>query len=188
MTLEKPFFNKYIFLIVLGVIIGGNNPAQGYEVPAHSILTENAYNSSLLNTGYLQSLGIVGEKVAGKKAVRWVVEGAQFEDGEPVGSKSARPLNHFFDPVTQSGLTVLGIPLGTDAINWGLENRTLGTFTQDYSIKDARSYLFTGLTGLDDIGSLVVPTTEDREAFLGKAFRSVGQVVHLIQYRNGVSS
>ncbi|HEY5649755.1 MAG TPA: hypothetical protein VIU33_09660, partial [Nitrospiria bacterium] len=148
MTLVKLFFNKRISLLVLGVIIGGTNTAQGFEVSAHGKLTENAYNTSLLNTGYLHSLGIVEEKVGGKKVVKWIIDGAQFEDGEPVGSKSFRPLNHFYDPVTQSGLTVLGVPLGTDAINWGLEERTLGTLTQRYSIIDARAYLFTGLTGV----------------------------------------
>ncbi len=57
----------------------------------------------------------------------------------------------------------------------------MGTLTQNYSIRDARSYLYTGLIGLDDLGEFVAKTKDEREVYLAKAFRSIGQVVHLIQ-------
>lgn len=181
MKLKNKIFRFGNFLILLGFLLGVSSIAQAYKAPVHGELTEKSYDASILVTGYLRSLGIIDNRIGNKKVIEWFIDGSQFEDGEPVGSINSRPLNHFYDPVTDSGLTVLGFPLGTDAINWGLETKTQGTEDQEYSIKDARSYLFTGLTGLDDNGNLVAPTTEDREAFLGKAFRSIGQVVHLIQ-------
>ena len=158
---------------IIGCLFNISDPALAYEIEVHAQLSGRAFEKSvLIITDYLSQIGIDLDEKAVKK---WVVDGSRFEDN------NIRPLNHFYDPVTGSGLTVIGIPLGTDAINWALELRTLGTLTQDYSVEDAKDYLYSGLTGLDGSGNLVAGTRAERDEYLAKAFRSIGQVVHLLQ-------
>jgi hypothetical protein len=81
-------------------------------------------------------------------------------------------LNHFYDPTTGFGLLNLSEFIATNAVNWALERQAVGTLTQNWSLRDARTYYCRGLTD---------PDPHDREVNLAKTFRALGQVIHLIQ-------
>jgi len=92
----------------------------------------------------------------------WLSAGGKLEDSHII----LRYLNHFHDPISNTGL------LGSkSALEWAL----METGTQlagDYSWWDARNYYFKALTD---------PDKETRETYFAKTFRAVGQVMHLVQ-------
>lgn len=145
----------WFLLFLLASLYAPVDRTFAYEIDVHDKLTERAYlqaSTTSINR-FLKDLGINPDTLLdGRNVPDWMREGSIFEDGDPPRSLSLRPLNHFYDPVTRSGLTILGVPLGTDAINWALELRLIGTLTQDYSIEDAKDYLYTGITGVSKWG------------------------------------
>ncbi|HEY7601890.1 MAG TPA: hypothetical protein VIB60_05245, partial [Methylomirabilota bacterium] len=94
----------------------------------------------------------------------WIVQGARDEDLFP------RPVNHFWNPLTDAPLTV-GLTAGNRAPDWALEDRT-GFTSQRYSYRDAREAFATALTAAD-------PTA--RERAWGHMFYALGHVIHLLQ-------
>ncbi|MFV1951959.1 MAG: hypothetical protein ACC630_08415 [Nitrospinota bacterium] len=146
-----------------------------YEVDTHEEISEEAFNVSVLKSGYLNNLWLTEtEKLKGEDVKGWIIVGSQRED-DKISPSPLRFRNHFFDPtmpISESGLIlpVLG-NIGKPAPNWGLEEPDT-YFTQRYSIKDARTYLYKGLT---------MTTKGKREKNLALCFRSLGQVIHLIQ-------
>ncbi len=132
----------------------------------------------------------------------WVAQGAVREDDYVFGPNPAddpftgppryqfRVINHFLDPVNRRGLT---LPLGmgafvdtTRADDWAL-NREGGSDTADrnhynhFSIDDARDAMFRALTGMNVDGTVIAATDEARNRYWATTFRSLGDVVHLIQ-------
>ena len=95
----------------------------------------------------------------------WIVQGARDED------HLLRPVNHFWNPLTDTPLTVGGFPLGNRAPDWALEDRT-GFTSQRYSYRDAREAFAAALTASD-------PTA--RERAWGHTFYALGHVIHLLQ-------
>jgi len=140
----------------------------GYSIRIHGDMSEEAYKQSILSN-YLPTIGLrADQNINGRTPAEWVIEGSVREDDK------IRFLNHFYDPTTGNGLSLGGLLLGEDAINWALELRTLGigTITQTWSIPDARNYFYTALTHFN----------EDVRSFnFANTFRALGQVIHLIQ-------
>ncbi len=95
----------------------------------------------------------------------WIVQGARDED------LLLRPVNHFWNPLTDAPLTIGGFPPGNRAPDWALEDRT-GFTSQRYSYRDAREAFATALTAPD-------PTA--RERAWGHTFYALGHVIHMLQ-------
>jgi hypothetical protein len=95
----------------------------------------------------------------------WIVQGARDED------HLLRPVNHFWNPLTDAPLTVRGIELGNRAPDWALEDRT-GFTSQRYSYRDAKEAFATALTASDPAA---------RERAWGHTFYALGHVIHLLQ-------
>lgn len=99
-----------------------------------------------------------------KRIVDFIRDGAKVEDHDK------RPLNHFFDPVFNRALEILGIELGERSVDWALEPQLLDD--QEWSMRDAEEHFYAGL---------IANSESDAETHFGKAFRSTGQVIHHIQ-------
>jgi len=87
-------------------------------------------------------------------------DGAKFEDN------STRPINHFYNPVTNQGL-----PVGNASPDWTLEDVN-DIPEQAYSYNDAMRFLYLALTS---------QTEEERELNWAKTFQTLGQVIHHVQ-------
>lgn len=138
----------------------------------------------------------------------WLMRGAIREDDIPdyppflgdnpqddPNGKIARVLNHFYDPVNQSPLTVAGLPLGIDAPTWatgaeeafGCPNCEDLNRRNHVTIRDARIAQWRALTGQDRFGNTAIapngqPSDDSvRKAYWATLFRSLGDVLHLIQ-------
>jgi len=158
--------------------------AECYERTTHADMSENAaLNSQRLREG-LPDLGLstLDDQLTldGRKdSIRnWFRDGARRED-DTFSETFARYRNHFFDPrlgaPNNGGFTgflpgVLNLLSGLPAPDWALEPTPIpGQF---FGFKDARSYFLSALTQ---------PAKADRDSSLAKTFRTVGQVIHLIQ-------
>ncbi|MBI3596649.1 MAG: hypothetical protein HY203_05800 [Nitrospirae bacterium] len=161
---------KRLFLAQCFCLLAIISQSHAYSVPVHEQMSENAYNLSVLssiNGSYLVQIGLNNdEKFNGKKAMDRVKAGSNFEDN------GLRALNHFYDPTTGQGILNLPNFIATDAINWGLKLRTVGTITQEWSIPDARNYFYNALTD---------PQSSVRETNWANTFQALGHVLHLIE-------
>jgi hypothetical protein len=101
-------------------------------------------------------------------ALGWIREGSMVEDG---GSDcDARVRNHFYNPLNNAGYS-RGAIQGAPSADWGLED--LGSISgQENSYADARNFFW---------GALTATTEADRQRNLALTFRSIGQVIHLLQ-------
>ena len=109
-------------------------------------------------------------------AFDWIREGAVIEDNFP------RYINHFYDPITNLGLTdnsespwylfgYLGSPLAS--FNWASTRNISGTRAQNTdSWQNARDYEFEALTTAAKL---------DRDKSSSHLFSSIGHVIHLLQ-------
>lgn len=97
----------------------------------------------------------------------WMLWGSVREDD--YCCPSLRFTNHFYNPLNAQGYSY-GIVSGQPSLGWGLEPSDISG--QDYSYRDARAYFYAGLTA---------PTEAQRQSNLSNMFRSMGQVMHLIQ-------
>lgn len=151
--------------------------AFAFEQPTHRIMAERAAFASVLATQSmtLSNLGLGNmtvQSLDGKTIYQSIRDGAEFEDNLEI--PLFRPKNHFYNPLTGQGLnTTLGgfSIVGNPSPTWGLENQ--GDIPdQIFSFNDARNYFYTGLTD---------PDKATREKKLALMFRSLGQVIHLVQ-------
>jgi hypothetical protein len=88
--------------------------------------------------------------------------GAVFEDAKP------NSVAHFFNPRTGLGLGGIFKP----SPDWALEDEDINRPIPQYSLTDFRDYLGLALTAAD---------ASIREKGFGRAFRSIGHVVHHIE-------
>ncbi|MCA9470121.1 MAG: hypothetical protein KC643_32375, partial [Nitrospira sp.] len=169
-------------VMVLGVstnliLIG---EVEAWERITHRELTENVIDvvAPNLNPYLSNSLGLesgLNSTVDGMTVKQWMMEGSDLEDGEGMNVSSisgalsfGRPLNHFHEPIANSGLGHVFL----SAVDWSLaplENQFPGG---PFSWNDAREYYFKALTS---------PTKAERDENWGKTFRTLGQIMHLIQ-------
>jgi hypothetical protein len=170
----------------------------GHDVPVHQIITQNAAASALTySSSYKSFFDVVSSDISYDKAVAPMVLGSGFEDNRNVdenGNKDvggARSLNHFYDPTKNPpvGLSDRGWPfspalLGKPSFDWasvfnepGIDVAFLGIpinvgTTNIWSWQNARYCEWLGLTATNQFV---------RQTNLAKMFRSVGQVVHLLE-------
>lgn len=169
----------------------------GHEQIVHQVITINAAEAALDNShryaGFLKTVSSDLPSSGLVSATNYLVIGSFDEDfgihEDPIGGY--RSYNHFYDPLTGSGLseTPLGealSPIGNDIFTWastsncpgvdfdgilGFIGRNVGTYNT-WSWQNARGYEWVGLTAANQM---------DRRTALSEMFRSVGQVMHLLQ-------
>jgi len=160
-----------IFILILFVICSSATPSIALEVATHRAINEyiadkNTILQSFSLQQYLQNqLSLQNgseEYVNGKKVFKWIGDGGVNEDDY------VRPRNHFYDPITNKGLSVKGKSVGESASEWA----TLPIGVQDFSWNDVRAYYRNALTA---------PEKETRETNFAKTFRGLGQIMHLVQ-------
>jgi hypothetical protein len=173
MSAAPPSWTVYVVSAILSLLLPASLP--GYELDTHRDLSRAAFRLSgireTLHTvyGIKPSDDFHGRLLAlhlGRNTPEaWVALGGKHED-----LPANRVLNHFYDPVHDTGLTlpVLG---GERAPDWALE--AAGDLPgQHHSYRDARDAFYRGLT---------LPSRTARERELGHTFYALGHVIHLIQ-------
>ena len=149
--------------LVLAMLWAGSTMAFAYDVEVHKKISQRAFNDAIGVHDFLGDVGIdPAQKFGDKTPEDWVIDGSSTEDD------GFRSRNHFFDPVNNAGLYGTFTPARDWATN-GIDN--LG-FANDYSIPQARQYLYKALTA---------PGVAERDQAWANTFRSVGQFTHLLQ-------
>jgi hypothetical protein len=163
-----------------------------HEVNVHEGITRIAEDSAFMSSQtYASFLMIVSSDCDRQRAVDSMVAGSIKEDETWKDEGGIRTFNHFYDPLTRLGLSNWIPddriePFGTNSFMWGSTLncpgidffRTIGNLginvnTQNrWSWGNARSYQWVGLTA---------KTPSARQIGLTNTFRSIGQVVHLLQ-------
>jgi Tol biopolymer transport system component len=137
----------------------------------------------------------------------WLMRGAIREDDaegesnpqdDPYNPHLKRPLHHFFDPAFNRPLSVTCLTLDClsaldpdvhKAPDWatGSRNAFSSPNGQEYArrnhftVFDAREAMYRALTGRDNQGVVVAATEAERQKYWATTFRSLGDVVHLVQ-------
>ncbi len=170
-------------VIVIVCVCCASYPSYGYEVQTHERMSREAVKASVLymkTSGVLANLGLSYAVDDGRQSfpnyagtpravIDLFAEGSNFEDG--FFYLDSRPVNHFYDPVYNRPLTVLGTARGQRSPDWALEDKG-DIADQQYSLKDAREFLYKALT---------LPTKAERDKHFGLTFQTLGQVIHHLQ-------
>lgn len=156
--------NKLIFsgMILLSFLYGTSS---AYDTATHELITSKSSAISPNYQKFKNDFGIDGKQKLGEGSIR--------EDD------NLRYLNHFYDPVNNLGLNYSGLQ-STLSKMWGF-NGGSSLMTNDYSWIKAREYEYIGFTGKDFAGTTVASAQTERNNYFQKMFRSVGQVMHLVQ-------
>ncbi len=96
----------------------------------------------------------------------WCGKGGEKED-----SPASRTIYHFHDPTKELGIAGL-LDSDQSAVRWAQQQSDNFLFGGKYSWQDARLFYYNALTAT---------STENRDESLANAFRSIGQVMHLLQ-------
>lgn len=188
-TNTQPFGNTYY-------------DVQGSTISAR---TNKPFEDAIIDGGGAPGFGVPALTLPG-----WLMRGAIREDDlgttlgfnngddphdDPYGSIQ-RVYNHFFDPIGNRPLTVLGIPAGEPNPNWAIG--TSNAFTtpiaenasrrNHFTVYDAREAMYRALTGKTKDGtdaSTSGDTAAQKEAmrktYWATLFRSLGDILHLNQ-------
>ena len=184
---------KVIYTAMLLGILGRmlfSVPAFAYEVDTHMDISREAAIQSNLND-ILPGIGLANLEAPietdylnelPSSALFWIRYGANHEDDAISDALSfTRYLNHFYNPLTGNGLffqppsslcSATGTLRGYPSPDWGLKEGEAATANQIFSFKDGRDYFYKGLT---------LSTARERAQYLAMTFRTLGQVMHLIQ-------
>jgi hypothetical protein len=171
--------------------------AYPYGTITHAAISNNAYGAAgNVQSNFFGALNIDPQATFGTHTARgWVIAGSQYEDDEPLPTTDLpsfipsglpmRPLFHFFDPYNNKGLDVGPITQTSTSVQWGLsgfgQSLLVGlplTSDNDFPygsltpMQGARFHFYNGLTE---------PAPGDRSTEIGMTFRSLGQVIHLLQ-------
>jgi hypothetical protein len=160
--------------------------AHGYEVGTHAKMSEAATPMSNNLTGSLADVGIssLSEELtsdglncndtATKTVLNWIIEGSICED-DTFTQAFARYRNHFYDPTNGQGFGGIlwrdsGILSGMPAPDWAIDKGPGDG--QLYSFSQGRQYFYDALTK---------PSNTERKANLARMFRTLGDVIHVVQ-------
>ncbi|MBX9904072.1 MAG: hypothetical protein K2Y31_06935 [Burkholderiales bacterium] len=155
-----------------------------YELETHSDMSQAALQLSILNQPSLRVLTDLGLEESINVARQFPdSNGAEssitllFRNGARSEDNFPRPRHHFYDPVNNRPLTVGGIAVGRTSPDWALEDKgqiggVLGIGAQEFSLADARGYLYKALTST---------SKTDRRKNFGLTFQTIGQVIHHVQ-------
>jgi hypothetical protein len=153
-----------------------------YNPKTHSDMSSQAVAASVLSTmPKLESLGLRHMPVTSTQQPFPSSEGVRLSIQELVmfGSRweddrgAAQALAHFFNPISNSGLNVLGTIVGPTSPDWALEDNA--AMSQPFTYKKARQYFFQALTSPNAGG------TSDRPKYWGQTFQAMGHLVHHLQ-------
>ncbi len=138
-----------------------------FEIYTHRDLTDEAIDlvKADLNTYLIENLGLEGglnASVTGGTPRDLMKQGSMDEDTEAL---ALRVVNHFHDPLSNSGLAL-------SAITWSLLPKESQFVGGNWSWNDAREYYYKALTS---------ETKEERDENWGKTFEALGHIMHLIQ-------
>jgi hypothetical protein len=168
-------FKALLASAILSVL--GSRNGCAYDVETHRKMSISAANASILtealnalqleDTSKLATADITRSFNDGS-ALGWIEEGAVREDGESACDDRVR--NHFYNPLDKMGYS-FGALTGIPSPLWGLEDATTAA-AQGFSYRDAREYFWSALQAR---------TEADRQRSLALTFRSLGQVIHLVQ-------
>src|SRR5882672_560097 len=169
----------YSVFVVLAPMLAASQFASAYEVGTHRDMSQAAVSASnvFMDSAVLQDLGISTAKTfqignePGRNIFDLIGAGSVDEDN------GLRPRNHFYNPLNNSPLTVLGVQLfNFTSPDWALEDRgqisSLVFETQVFSYVDARGYLLNALTSAGE---------SDRNRNFGLTFLTLGHVIHNVQ-------
>jgi hypothetical protein len=180
---------------------------EGTHKAINQYIAVNNINGFSLDTYIRNQLGFsigVKQDVIGKKVFEWLGYGGVQEDRpgsifDYVLNNENRSVNHFHNPLKiwdEAGLNdSLFVPVfvpyppfiqwqirwytGQSSILWSQNiNQSLGG---KWSWQDGREYFYIALTGRDFSGTAVALNQADRERYFAYTFRSVGQLLHLVQ-------
>lgn len=137
-----------------------------YEENVHEKITTSAIDTSVIGQYLNKNLNIslndsFNSGNTTYNAKQWIEQGSKLEDASP------RWVNHFYDPTTGLGLNGDTGSNGLPSLQWGKDS-----LLNEYNWKWARQSYYNALTASD-------PTF--RERFFSYVFRSLGQVMHLVQ-------
>jgi len=169
----------------------------GQEQVVHQAITANAEGSAYANSSaYFDFLNTVSSDLPrpGKNgAVQSMVQGSYHEDDYKLDAGGIRSYNHFYDPLdTTFGKGLSDVPTdtrdiaGTNSFAWASISNCAGFnysgrlylfgrnehTTNVYSWQNARYFEWCGLTASNQL---------QRQTNLDAMFRSVGQVMHLLE-------
>jgi len=134
----------------------------------------------------------------------WLMKGAIREDDNSIetpdtdeaGGVFERPFAHFFEPVTNRGLTLGALNKGPRSVDWALDaNAAIGSRKNYFRMGLAREAMWRALTlkaydpltqqitgNVDDpIGGPFTSKQSIQKAYWATAFRTIGDVIHLLQ-------
>jgi hypothetical protein len=169
---------RHLTLLLVSSVIALES-SYAYDLDTHWRMSLAATESSSLMTSVLATLqldkssklavdSIARPQINDGTAAGWIEEGSVVEDGD--SDCDSRVRNHFYNPLDNAGYS-RGAIQGAPSVDWGLEDP--GSINgQENSYSDARGYFWSALTAENDA---------ERQRNLALTFRSVGQVIHLIQ-------
>ncbi|MFH1672418.1 MAG: hypothetical protein ABIF87_03185 [Pseudomonadota bacterium] len=192
---------KLCFLLTFAAILISGNVLAFDNESTHRDLTEAAVEKSNLNyyvTEHLNLANGIDTSINDKKIMKWLKDGSILED-----VPQCRASNHFHNPLkpwTESYMSdqpwfidwwcsASEYPPGDikSAIHWatgytepapdGAKVETENEWDWDH----AREHYYIYLTGKDFQGNSVAATKDQREEYFAKCFRSLGQLLHLLQ-------
>lgn len=153
--------NLWSAIIVLSIFVG-IEISNAFEVEVHKKISKSAIDASTNINSSISDIGLkngILEELKGVKIRDWIEEGSKQED-EPI--YGIRYFKHFYEPISGSGL--YGMLLSS--YQWASDGGN------EWSWSVARSKYYDGLTKTTDTG---------RRAALADSFRSIGQVMHLVE-------
>lgn len=137
-----------------------SSPVFAYEIETHAQITEQATSQAAHFLSFVNQF-----QLDGGLQIETIKNGSRSEDDD------IRALHHFYDPTNDLGLTVPLFPDGQPSLAWGF-NGGQALRPNAFSWTKAREYLYAALTSA---------APEQRNQNLHGMFRSLGQVMHLVQ-------
>lgn len=169
---------RRLFLVLTSIVMAAPR-LLAYDLETHRKLSLAAGGESVLPSilstlqlteGSQLAFDQVTRKFNDGSALGWVQEGAVREDGESACDDRVR--NHFYNPIDNLGyMRSGGLLSGIDSALWGLEDTTR-IIPQNFSYHDAKDYFW---------NALMATTDANHQRNLALTFRSLGQVIHLVQ-------
>jgi hypothetical protein len=197
---------KALFLLTIFSIVQGSH-LLAYHGSVHQKINENAViEASQLDLILKSQLGL-DEGIETKlikqgdieTILQWISYGGEAEDYGYVFKKdpvTSRAYNHFHDPLKDwknaglyNGLLekmyfINYLKYPVSAILWGLnpgEQDFIMNLTGDWSWGKAKESFYIYLTGKNFENELVADAEDERNTYFAHCFRSLGQVMHLLQ-------
>jgi hypothetical protein len=164
------------------------------ETDTHEIINEHIFSTNLIGfsmdlylknrLGFENGIDEIFRSGDLRKAFEWAKLGGKYEDLPPSTLPYRRSVNHFHDPISNegySGFWGTGIMSGISSVLWlqkpiGTQGTESGGYLfnlgGNFSWHDARDYFYK---------ALISRNNTDKERNYADTFRSVGQIMHLVQ-------